>query len=68
MEQGSYNSYMALKSGTCFELGTTLMDGWGVKTHLVDIAKVDDGEVFDSVSYLVEDFILQHAVLGIVRL
>lgn len=33
------------------------------KTHLVDIAKIDGGEVFDSVCYLVEHFILQHAVL-----
>jgi hypothetical protein len=35
----------------------------GIMTHFIDIAKVDDGEVFDTVSYLVEHFILQHAVL-----
>lgn len=33
------------------------------ETHLVDVTKVDGGEILDTVGYLVQHFILPHAVL-----
>lgn len=65
--QGSYSSYIVLKSGTCDDLAPTHASHLDVhETHLVDVAEVDGGEVLDAISYLVEHLVLPHAVLSVV--
>lgn len=65
--QGSYSSYIVLKSGTCDDLAATHASySTFHETHLVDVAEVDGGEVLDAVGYLVEHLVLPHAVLSVV--
>lgn len=65
--QGSYSSYIVLKSGTCEDSAPTRASRLDFhETHLVDVAEVDGGEVLDAVGDLVEHLVLPHAVLSMV--
>lgn len=60
--QGSYSSYMVLKSGTCDRLEPMFLLH-PMETHLIDVAEVDGSEVLHAIGYLVQHLILPHAIL-----
>lgn len=57
---------MTLKSGTCdalsFHCPWALI--WGKQAYLINVTEINGGEALDLIGYLVEYFILAHAVLG----